>query len=354
MAAPAIHSSQQFQRILALERMRSDRSGLAFSVVLFLPVDEPTAEDLLEALAEIVTHRIRETDHAGWMKDDQLALALPYTTSSGAWHLADEICQSLPEHLMRPHCEVFEHPSRPDDLTDKNDPQQSNSDSPTDRDVEPAAGAPAPQVHAMRALFVRPMPWWKRTLDITVAGVALFLLSPLMLAIAACVRFTSPGPALFRQQRSGLGGRAFGMFKFRTMVADAECKQLELIGANEHDGPAFKIKDDPRVTPLGRWLRKTSLDELPQLINVLVGDMSLVGPRPLPCHESDVCQPWQQQRLDVTPGITCIWQVSGRTLVKFDNWMRMDISYIRRRSVVADFKLLVRTVWAVATCRGAQ
>ena len=120
------------------------------------------------------------------------------------------------------------------------------------------------------------------------------------------------------------------------------------------DGPAFKMKNDPRVTRIGKLLRITSLDELPQLWNVLIGDMTLVGPRPLPCHESDECKGWQLRRLDVTPGITCIWQVSGRSHITFERWMRMDIDYARRRTMWRDFYLLVRTVWAIATCRGAH
>ena len=144
------------------------------------------------------------------------------------------------------------------------------------------------------------------------------------------------------------------MWKFRTMVANAEAKKADLMALNEQDGPAFKIKRDPRTTAVGRFLRKTSLDELPQLWNVLRGDMSLVGPRPLPCREADGCEPWQRRRLDVVPGLTCIWQVRGRSSVSFADWVRMDVEYIENQSIGADLKLLLLTVPAIVLRKGAH
>ena len=158
----------------------------------------------------------------------------------------------------------------------------------------------------------------------------------------------------FRQKRSGLGGREFVMVKFRSMATDAEVRKSELMALNEQDGPAFKIKNDPRTTVLGRLFRRTSIDELPQLWNVLRGDMSLVGPRPLPCNETAACQGWLRRRLDVTPGLTCIWQVRGRSKVSFSEWVRMDVQYIRSRSLGGDMKLLLQTVPAVVSRRGAS
>src|SRR5207249_3744451 len=150
---------------------------------------------------------------------------------------------------------------------------------------------------------------------------------PLFVVIALAIKSSSRGPILFKQQRSGRGGKPFTMYKFRSMGVDAEARKLELLELNEQDGPAFKLKNDPRVTRLGRILRTTSLDELPQLWNVVKGEMSLVGPRPLPCAESDASEPWHRQRLDVTPGLTCIWQVKGRSSVSFADWVRMDVQY---------------------------
>ncbi len=201
-------------------------------------------------------------------------------------------------------------------------------------------------------LLVQAMPPWKRALDIAGAGLGLLLLWPLLLVVAAAVKLTSPGPVLFAQLRSGRGGKPFLMYKFRTMTTDAEARKALLLARNEQDGPAFKIKDDPRVTPLGRWLRAASIDELPQLWNVLRGDMSLVGPRPLPCEEAAACSDWRRQRLDAIPGLTCTWQVRGRSRVTFDEWTRMDIRYVRSQSWRQDLKLLLQTIPALIFHRG--
>jgi lipopolysaccharide/colanic/teichoic acid biosynthesis glycosyltransferase len=165
--------------------------------------------------------------------------------------------------------------------------------------------------------------------------------APLFAGIALAVKFTSPGPIFFIQERAGRGGKPFPMFKFRSMRIGAEAERDALAAANERDGPAFKIQNDPRVTALGAVLRRTNLDELPQLFNVLRGDMSFIGPRPLPCKESEACADWQLERLDVTPGLICTWQLSSkRWLVPFVQWMRMDIRYVRAKSVfMADLKL---------------
>jgi lipopolysaccharide/colanic/teichoic acid biosynthesis glycosyltransferase len=175
-----------------------------------------------------------------------------------------------------------------------------------------------------------------------------------MLAAAIAIKLSSHGPILFAQRRAGLGGQPFTIYKFRTMVVDAEQRKASLKGLNEQDGPAFKMKHDPRITRIGRLLRTTSLDELPQLWNVLKGDMSLVGPRPLPCDESDAARLWHRQRLDVTPGLTCIWQIRGRNSVTFDQWMRMDMEYVRRRTLWHDLRLLLETIPAVLFSRGAR
>jgi lipopolysaccharide/colanic/teichoic acid biosynthesis glycosyltransferase len=191
-------------------------------------------------------------------------------------------------------------------------------------------------------------------MDILGAIVGLILFSPVMILAAVMIRLTSRGPAIFTQKRHGLGGRQFTIYKFRTMVADAERIKPSLRPMSEQDGPAFKLTNDPRVTWVGKLLRSTSLDELPQFFNVLLGDMSLVGPRPLPLEESDGCNQWQRRRLDVTPGLTCIWQVNGRSTVTFDEWMRMDMQYIERRSFWQDVKILAMTVPAVVFKRGAK
>jgi lipopolysaccharide/colanic/teichoic acid biosynthesis glycosyltransferase len=184
--------------------------------------------------------------------------------------------------------------------------------------------------------------------------VGLLVSAPIVGLSALLIKMTSRGPVIFRQMRTGLGGRPFWIFKLRTMALNAEEEQSELRQCSEQDGPAFKMTSDPRVTAVGRFLRVMSLDELPQFWNVLKGEMTLVGPRPLPVAESDACAQWHRKRLDVHPGLTCIWQVRGRSRVTFDEWMRMDMEYIRRRTVFHDLKLLALTVTAVILRRGAH
>jgi exopolysaccharide biosynthesis polyprenyl glycosylphosphotransferase len=187
----------------------------------------------------------------------------------------------------------------------------------------------------------------KRGFDIALAGMGIAITAPLMACIALVLRLTTPGPALFRQKRVGMNGRTFTMYKFRTMVEDAERLQPAMAGENEMDGPVFKIRRDPGVTPLGRVLRRLSLDELPQLWNVLLGDMSLVGPRPPLPHEVRQYRGWQRRRLSVRPGITCLWQVKGRNRIGFDSWMKLDLEYIDNWSWWLDFKILLRTLPAM-------
>jgi exopolysaccharide biosynthesis polyprenyl glycosylphosphotransferase len=196
----------------------------------------------------------------------------------------------------------------------------------------------------------------KQTLDFVGALVLLLLASPVFLLAALAVKLTSSGPVLFRQQRSGLNGRPFTMLKFRTMVTDAEQLKAELASFNEMDGPVFKVTNDPRVTPVGRFLRKWSVDELPQLWNVLRFEMSLVGPRPLPVDEvRRINDPAHRRRLSVKPGLTCLWQISGRNEVSsFKEWVRLDLEYIDNWSLWLDLKILLKTIPVVITGAGAK
>ncbi len=192
----------------------------------------------------------------------------------------------------------------------------------------------------------------KRLLDIVASAAALWVLFPFLLVVAALVKLTSNGPVFFRQLRVGLHGKKFHMLKFRSMVINAEALKASLAAKNEQTGPVFKMRRDPRVTPLGRLLRKYSIDELPQLVNVLRGDMTLVGPRPPVPQEVALYEPWQRRRLSVPPGLTCLWQVSGRNDVAFEDWMYLDLQYIDHWSVGQDIGLLLKTVPAVVSGRG--
>jgi len=194
----------------------------------------------------------------------------------------------------------------------------------------------------------------KRTLDFCLSYVLLVLLSPLFVVTGLLIKVTSQGPVFFAQERVGLNKRKFRLYKFRTMIADAEQKLPGLEHLNEVSGPVFKIKDDPRLTTIGKFLRKTSIDELPQLFNILKGDMSLVGPRPLPSRDVDgFGKDWQRRRFSVRPGITCLWQVNGRSDLPFENWMELDMEYIDQWSLWLDLKILAQTIPAVLRGSGA-
>jgi len=193
----------------------------------------------------------------------------------------------------------------------------------------------------------------KRFIDIVLAAASLVVVSPLMAVVALSIKLTSPGPVLFRQERCGLNGRRFQLYKFRSMVADAEALKAGLADRNERE-LVFKIRNDPRLTPLGRWLRKFSIDEWPQLWNVLRGDMSLVGPRPAVPDEVEQYKRWQRRRLRMRPGLTCLWVVEGRDAVDFERWMALDMEYIDTWSLALDWKIMLRTIPQVVIGKGAH
>jgi lipopolysaccharide/colanic/teichoic acid biosynthesis glycosyltransferase len=326
-----LHSPEQTAVIIERERARTDRTESGFSLLAINGVESRQGKAALVRFADYLTSRIRLTDELGWLDDHKLGIVLPATLPSGAWRLVELLHDERADASTFDY-KVYYYPS--DDHFDRH----VESDAERRRRAEVVHGEP------MEPLFAQPTHSWKRCLDIVGAVVALTLLSPVLILASIAIRLTSPGPILFGQLRSGRGGVPFRMYKFRSMVVDAEQRKKDLLSQNEQDGPAFKIRSDPRVTWIGRLLRKSSVDELPQLWNVLKGEMSLVGPRPLPCDETVNCQSWQRRRVDVTPGMTCIWQLHGRSAVSFDTWMRMDISYIRKLSLMGDVKLLAGTV----------
>jgi lipopolysaccharide/colanic/teichoic acid biosynthesis glycosyltransferase len=322
------------------ERVRADRSRSPLAIlVIELPTDRSTRRDFL-FLSRELERRLRATDTAGFLSEFRVGVLLPDTPSEGAWKVASDICDVYPVGHDRPNCEVYVYP---DDSLPTAERDRHREELP--------AGGPASQFDA---LFVYPTPFLKRTLDVLGASLGLLVAAPLIAVIAALIKATSAGPVIYSQEREGHGGRPFHIYKFRTMRPDAHYLQSALRAYSEQDGPAFKMSNDPRTTWIGRWLRRTSLDELPQLWNVLVGEMSLVGPRPLPTEESMQCVSWQRHRLAVRPGLTCLWQISGRNTVSFVDWMRMDLAYLRRRSLAYDVNLLVRTPTALIFQRGPR
>jgi lipopolysaccharide/colanic/teichoic acid biosynthesis glycosyltransferase len=333
-------SPERLRAALLRERHRADRSGGIFSLLTLSLDSRDRQDDGLVRLANVLRGRLRVTDEPGLWPDRRVSIVLPDTPPAGAWVLADDLSQLAAKASLTFTAAVDAYPSFARGM------------------AEPETAAlPAAQqreVGAVEACLAHPLPLWKRVTDVIGAAVGLVALAPVFAAVAIAVKLGSPGPVIYRQRREGLGGREFTMYKFRTMCVGADAEQGHLRALSEQDGPAFKLTHDPRVTRIGRFLRTTSLDELPQLWNVLRGDMSLVGPRPLPCEESRACEPWQRRRLDVTPGITCIWQVRGRSRVSFAEWVRMDLEYIARRSLLTDMNLLLATVPAVLLRRGAK
>lgn len=405
-----IHDRAAFASLLHLERMRSDRSDVPFALAVF-SFGSCNSSESCARFTDQMRSMARATDHTGWMSPTSVGVILWNTSSDGAWHFVDKATNN--SELTPDNCDVFVYP--PVSATSASERSQSKKEYDSDgepsdgtSDAEPAAQREAETVHPstantsspatlvveatetlsatrirdnlelteqllqellaedahqpqtarqtqpLESLFVRPLPVWKRAIDIVGASCGLLILSPLFLMVAAAIKLTSPGPVFFSQMRSGRGNRPFPMFKFRSMVVDAEARKQELMEQNEQDGPAFKMENDPRITPIGHLIRRTSIDELPQLWNVLRGDMSIVGPRPLPCSETDGCSPWQRRRLDVTPGLTCIWQVQDRrTKIPFAEWARMDIRYIKSRTLRHDMELVLRTFRSIFGRKGS-
>jgi lipopolysaccharide/colanic/teichoic acid biosynthesis glycosyltransferase len=328
---------KRFRFELSRERMRVDRNHSPLAVLTIeLPADRSAAADY-DFLGRLLMRRLRITDTFGFLSDQRVGVLLPDTSKSGAWKVADDLCSVYPVGHDRPSCDVIVYPDEA--------PRREGAPREHSKDAAPSA---------IDALLAQATPTWKRAIDVAGASFGLTLLAPLVVLICVAIKLSSRGPAFYSQEREGLGGRRFRIQKLRTMRLNAEDLQADLREYSEQDGPAFKMRDDPRITWIGRWLRTLSLDELPQLWNVLRGEMSLVGPRPLPTAESLQCEPWQRQRLWVTPGMTCTWQVWGRNIVPFDEWMRMDANYVRSRTPLHDLKLLAITAPALVLGRGPR
>jgi lipopolysaccharide/colanic/teichoic acid biosynthesis glycosyltransferase len=343
-------NARDFRFAADCERMRVDRNGSILSLLLIqLPRQRDSAADL-EFLARVLEGRLRVTDTPGVLEDGRVGVLLPDTAPDGAWKVAADVSEVYPPGPERPECDVLAYPP-PRHRGDDGDP----GDGAAEGDGE-AVGAPLSRGEAPSSefFFAASMPLWKRSIDVLGAAVGLVVGAPVMLVAAAAIKLTSPGPAFFVQEREGLGGQRFHIWKLRTMCIDAELQKQELLELSEQDGPAFKMQRDPRTTLLGRFLRWTSIDELPQFWNVLRGDMSLVGPRPLPTAESQACHGWQRRRLNVRPGMTCTWQVRGRGRVRFDDWVRMDLRYAQRPSLWSDLKLMFVTLPALLFQRGMR
>lgn len=372
-----ISSKEAFTAILKRERARADRNAHCFSLTVF-NVSKEGSEKTLDRFSDLLTERIRSTDVSGWLTDSHIGVLLPETPAAGAWILARHVCKVMEEESRSVKCDVFTYPSTmtsrfsdynprqmwfedlanhqaeppsflegfskskiPDDLT-----RSSNGEKPHIPETTPMTG-----LDLMSYLGEAPPPW-KRGLDILGAPVLVLLFSPIMVGISLLIKCTSRGPVFFKQQRVGFMGNPFTCFKFRTMHLDADetVHKDHISTLIQSDTPMTKLdtRKDGRIIPLGGLLRKSGLDELPQLFNVIRGEMSIVGPRPCIPYEYEEYDGWHRRRVDVIPGLTGLWQVKGKNRTTFNQMMRMDLAYSQRLTLWLDLSILFKTLPAIA------
>jgi len=354
-------SADRFANVLNRERDRADRTGQGFSLVAFdLPADHRKF-DAARTLLGILTAQIRSTDDIGWLRDGRVGAALPHTGTSAAWKFVDKIRQEYRDNPPPPECVVYTYPSSW--ITqDEADPPETSPRGEAFRSMQDFAsngihssGAAvleaARPVEELASSFLCRIPVWKRAFDVIVSLLALILLSPLFLFFAIYLRIVSPGPVFFRQERVGYLGRRFTIWKFRTMHVNADAsvhqKHLHDLIKNEQTMAKLDNGKDSRIIPYGYLIRAAGIDELPQLINVLRGEMSLIGPRPCLPYEAREYAPWQLRRFDTVPGLTGLWQVSGKNRTTFKEMMRLDIAYARKRALLLDATIFLKTVPAI-------
>lgn len=363
-----ILSVGRFRTVVDRERGRSDRNSHGFSLVVF-----EGEHRMGEELAKGLLSRIRFTDEIGWLSDRQIGVLLPETTAAGARKFSDHVRCAMARKGYVPGCQVYSYPSENwlDDSAGSSgqlcfadliaEAESASSRDATlsesrllvkeDQAEELAGSAVDGQTLIGEICAVRP-PGWKRVIDVTGAACLLVFFAPVMALIGLLIKLVSPGPVFFRQERVGFMGKRFMCWKFRTMKVDNDATSHEshlktLIKSGE---PMTKLdlKKDPRIIPMGKVLRQTGLDELPQLFNVLLGDMSIIGPRPCIPYEYDEYDTWQRRRVEAMPGLTGLWQVSGKNRTTFAEMMRLDIRYGRKRSLLLDVLILLRTLPAIA------
>jgi lipopolysaccharide/colanic/teichoic acid biosynthesis glycosyltransferase len=352
-----VYPPDEFRVIFEREKARVDRNSHVFSLVTFSLNGGGTLA--AKALLAETEHRLRRTDVIGWIDNKRIGVILPDTPAVGARKVAVSVCEAASHHACKPSWGVSVYP--PD--TAASDPHAAApssearsgarvavtpAESPGEAPVAPlGVGSELDQALAV------PFPPWKRAIDVVGAGAALIVLSPVLLACAIAVKIVSPGPAFFFQERMGHLGRPFKCWKLRTMKANADAgvhhAHLQQLIASNTAMTKLDSRKDPRVIPvIGRFLRASAIDELPQLFNVLRGDMSLVGPRPCLAYEAEQFQRWQKQRFNAVPGLTGLWQVSGKNRTSFVEMMRLDIAYGQHVSPLRDSNIIARTLPAVA------
>lgn len=395
-------SPRQFEREVARERVRSTRRKIPFCVLRVellsaKSADEPSKEvggtfnipraqgnlknvplrKQARKVVDLLHHNLRMTDEKGILSSSRYGALLVDTPEMGGRAVLDRLTTLMSLENLNVELSLQVHD--PDGFGDQDNENSVTADGPRERRRDDSdddtwvrkpiqlfneSGESATSHSSESRVTIADdelthrASWnsrfMKRSIDIIGAGTGLLLTSPLILGAMVAIKLTDGGPVFFCQTREGRYGRPFTIYKLRSMVVDAEKSQAALRSSSHRDGPAFKITHDPRVTRVGRLLRATCIDELPQLINVVTGDMSLVGPRPLPWHESRACERWHRRRLDVRPGLTCIWQVNKAKAETFDDWMRMDLRYIDRVGLMQDLQLIAKTMVVPVMGRGGD
>ena len=356
-----VWSADEFFAVLDRERARVHRSAIEFSLVVFCV----ETADAAGRLMDVLVRRVRRTDQLGRLSGHRIGVILIDSPIEGAWRFADSVSALAAAEGLSPSCSVYSYPSHwlsgGDGQLDRKD---GLAEEPERRAPGVACTSPGPRAGKQTAatamaglgvVLAHGLPAWKRALDVVLALLGLILLSPVLLGVAILIKITSPGPVFFRQQRLGHLRKPFTLWKFRTMEPDADpsAHRAYLQRLMDTDQPLAKLdgKDDPRIIPTGRFLRDSCLDELPQLLNVLKGEMSLIGPRPCLDYEADDYLLWQTGRFDTVPGMTGLWQVAGKSDTTFNEMMRLDIRYAQRRSLWLDLKILLKTIPAIVTDR---
>jgi lipopolysaccharide/colanic/teichoic acid biosynthesis glycosyltransferase len=353
-------SARNFSSIIHRERDRSDRTGQGFSLVIFEVGNGKNRSDSVRNLVPILTHRIRSTDAIGWLEDGRIGVILPHTTTERAWKFVANVRNAFNGNAP-PECVVYAYPSSWVPGDEQFPPQDSRSrrktPGPEEIDASGSRSSCLPcenrtrPIDALEPYLLFQIPLWKRAIDIAGSVLALILLSPLLLAVPILIKIVSPGPVLFRQDRVGYRGKVFTIWKFRTMHVNADTTPhrdyVQGLINNEKIMTKLDNGKDHRIIPFGNLLRATGIDELPQLVNVFLGDMSLVGPRPCLSYEAQEFSPWQMRRFDAVPGLTGLWQVSGKNRTTFKEMMRLDIGYAKKRAFRLDMIIFLKTIPAI-------
>jgi lipopolysaccharide/colanic/teichoic acid biosynthesis glycosyltransferase len=337
-----IHTADAFRAILERERSRAERTGQVFSLVVFGFEKEHNTDTAaqLERLGHVLGRKVRICDEVGWYDGNRIGTVLPGTSAEGARQFAEIIKERIQGTPLPLTCAIYTYPASWLESDDHPNSKGGRASSPDGKSIEP-----------LDDLFVRSIPVGKRLIDLFVSIPMIILLSPLFLFVAIFIKIVSPGPVFFRQERIGYRGRPFTLWKFRTMHVNnnTEIHMQHIKKAIDSDSPITKLDDlnDNRIIPFGKLLRVSCLDELPQLFNVLMGDMSLIGPRPCLAFEAEKLLQWQKRRFDSLPGMSGLWQVSGKNHTTFKDMTRFDVRYSRKLSLALDARILLVTVPAI-------